>query len=429
LTNPEETQNPLSFSGLLFEPRPQGLSWNPFQQPNSPIASMDPNASFQSEEIAPLPPMLQIDPASEASQPPPGTPHYPPGTPLRPGTPAYPYHPYQEAEARYRQATAPVPVMTTAPHSSGKEIRINNPTEFDGNREHLNSFLQDCHLYLVLNHETYNEDDKKIIFVLSYMTKGTAKAWKEAFIQDIISGPTKSFGTYNDFLKNIEKSFAAADVEGDARAVLRQLRQGNGTVDDYISQFRILAGRAKITDETTLIEYFMEGLNVGILQKIFSQQTIPKKMNEWYEQSSKYDAQYRRIREILGRRRGTSSTTNTNQTKKTFVPRYTNNRETRDPNAMDVDKLTVEEREKHMKENRCFNCHKIGHRAKDCRSKKQGTSRQEEGSKPNDERAVVKYDGKKTANTTRALIRNLVADMEKEEKDKLFENMLEDQDF
>ena len=33
------------------------------------------------------------------------------------------------------------------------------------------------------------------------------------------------------------------------------------------------------------------------------------------------------------------------------------------------------------------------------------------------------------ANTARALIRNLILDMEKEEKDKLFENILKDQDF
>ena len=49
--------------------------------------------------------------------------------------------------------------------------------------------------------------------------------------------------------------------------------------------------------------------------------------------------------------------------------------------------------------------------------------------KPNDKQTLVKYEGKKTANTTRAMIRNLVAEMEKEEKDKLFENMMNDEDF
>ena len=375
------------------------------------------NTSME-EEIVPLP-IQQTELSPDAAYQQTET-RYQPGTPLRSGTP------YQQNDP-YRQTTIPVPVMTATPRTNGKEIRINNPTEFDGSREHLNAFIQDCHLYLALNEETYNDNDKRIIFILSYMTKGTAKAWKEAFVHDALSQDPPTFGTYKNFLEILKKAFAAADVEGDARASLRQLRQGNGTVDDYISQFRILAGRARISDNTTLIEYFMEGLNVGILQKIFSQSAIPKRIDEWYEQTSKYDAQYRRIKEILGRRRGVSTTTTTSQTKKTFTPRYTNT--SRDPNAMDVDKMTVEERKRHMEENRCFNCHKIGHRAKDCRQKKQGTSRQEEESKTNTERNLVKYDGKKTANTARALIRNLVAEMEKEEKDKLFEGILEDQDF
>ena len=67
---------------------------------------------------------------------------------------------------------------------------------------------------------------------------------------------------------------------------------------------------------------------------------------------------------------------------------------------MDVDKMTVEERDKHMKENHCFNCHRIGHRAKDCRQKKQGTLRQEEETKPNSKKALVKYDGRKTEYST-----------------------------
>ena len=113
-------------------------------------------------------------------------------------------------------APIPVPVMTMMSHSNGKAIWINNLTEFDGNREHLNSFLQDCHLYLALNSEIYNQDDKKIIFILSYMTKGTAKAWKEAFVQNVITRDPPTFGSYNEFLENVHKVFAATDIKGNA---------------------------------------------------------------------------------------------------------------------------------------------------------------------------------------------------------------------
>ena len=75
---------------------------------------------------------------------------------------------------------------------------------------------------------------------------------------------------------------------------------------------------------------------------------------------------------------------------------------------MDIDKMTVEEREKHMKENRCFNCHKIEHRAKDCCQKNQGesskTNTTNNETKTNSERSLIKYEGKKTANTARTSI-------------------------
>ena len=102
------------------------------------------------------------------------------------------------------------------------------------------------------------------------MTKEMVKAWKEAFVQDVITWKNITFGPYNTFLEKVHKSFAAADIKGDAWATLGELQQRNRTVDDYISQSRILPGRARITDNTTLIEYFIKELNVGILQKIFA---------------------------------------------------------------------------------------------------------------------------------------------------------------
>ena len=47
---------------------------------------------------------------------------------------------------------------------------------------------------------------------------------------------------------------------------------------------------------------------------------------------------------------------------KTYRPRP----QERDPDAMDGDKMATEEREKHYREGRCFNCHQIGHLARQC---------------------------------------------------------------
>ena len=130
---------------------------------------------------------------------------------------------------------------------------------------------------------------------------------------------------------------------------------------------------------------------------------MPTTVTEWYEQASKHDSHYRRVQEILGRRRGTSENAQTtNYQKKPFAPRYTQ----RDPNAMDVDRLSTNERTEHMAKGRCFGCHEIGHMVRDCPKREQ---------KPNH---------KKTAKTARAQIRNLIADMDEAEKEKLYEDFV-----
>ena len=121
-----------------------------------------------------------------------------------------------------------------------------------------------------------------------------------------MASATQDLGTLANFKDELKKAFFAADTEGDARAKLRQLRQGKNPVDEYVAEFRILAGKAKMKDDK---EYFMEGINMGILQKIFASETLPTTIQEWYEKASKHDTQHRRVQEILERRRGSSSTT------------------------------------------------------------------------------------------------------------------------
>src|SRR5277367_1517329 len=171
--------------------------------------------------------------------------------------------------------------------------------------------------------KTHTTPTRRRVFMLSYMTKGTALAWKEAWVTEKLVITKPDFGTLEAFTKELRGAFSAADTEGDARAKLRQLRQGKNSVDEYVAKFRILAGKEKMQDDKALMEYFMEGINTGILQNIFANETLPTTIQEWYEKASKHDAQYRRVKEILERRRGPSyNTSNTNQTKKTFVPRY-----------------------------------------------------------------------------------------------------------
>jgi hypothetical protein len=62
-------------------------------------------------------------------------------------------------------------------------IRLNTLTPFTGKRNEFVLFMQDIYIYLKVNQHIYDDDDKKISFILSYLTGGDAAIWKQQFIE------------------------------------------------------------------------------------------------------------------------------------------------------------------------------------------------------------------------------------------------------
>jgi hypothetical protein len=72
--------------------------------------------------------------------------------------------------------------ILTTPKASDK-IKLNTPTPFTGKRNKFVLFMQDIYIYLKVNQHIYDGNDKKISFILSYLTGGDAAIWKQQFIQ------------------------------------------------------------------------------------------------------------------------------------------------------------------------------------------------------------------------------------------------------
>ena len=72
-----------------------------------------------------------------------------------------------------------------APTFNGtKEIALNKPNSFNGDREKFKEFLRSVEVYMDVNHEVYRNDLIKIAFVLSFMNSGPAATWKYQFIDE-----------------------------------------------------------------------------------------------------------------------------------------------------------------------------------------------------------------------------------------------------
>ena len=67
-------------------------------------------------------------------------------------------------------------------------------------------WLNSVQVYLMVNNEVYNTDEKKIAFTLSFMKKRSAQTWATTFIRDSLNSKEKSFGEFIDFAKKFKKS-------------------------------------------------------------------------------------------------------------------------------------------------------------------------------------------------------------------------------
>ncbi|EPQ49732.1 hypothetical protein GLOTRDRAFT_134681 [Gloeophyllum trabeum ATCC 11539] len=173
----------------------------------------------------------------------------------------------------------------------------------------------------------------------------------------------------------------------------------------------MLTARCRITEDVSLIEYFQKRLQNKLVKKVYGMERLPKTIEEWYEATSRFDNQYQRARVVINRYKGVG------QTRNFITPKFT--RPSKDPNAMDVDCLSTSEREKYMKEGRCFTCGQTGHRAAD--------HKQDKGKQP-ERRPIrtteVKEDPYKGTSSV-AKIKAMMAELEENDKIKLLEEMAE----
>lgn len=264
------------------------------------------------------------------------------------------------------QAVAPAPLEPR--YERTPEMKLKMPPEFEGKQGEVVEWLQKCMLYLSIDEAAYNTDQKKIIFCLMLMNGGTSRAWARSFIEDTQAQAAKqglgtplNWGTWQDFSKQLTEAFDDVDAQASARVLLRSVRQGKRPVEEYITEFKSLISRCGITDYRIIADFFYEGLNRPLREKIFGMYPMPNDTNTLYTRAATLEQQW-----LLSKTYNGKGKTAYNPT---YKPRQHRTRE-RDPDAMDVDRMLPEEREKHYKEGQCFNCHQVGHLARQCPLKK-----------------------------------------------------------
>jgi len=262
--------------------------------------------------------------------------------------------------------------LGTETESKGKKVKLNLPKPFNGKHEKLKTFLQDSQMYLLINAEMYETDLKKIAFMLSLMEEGDAASWKQQLIEEtfdraILAGTDPNFGTIVNFIGALKDAFEPYDSEGNTLEEMKALRIGDVPIDEHIAKYKMLVTKAKLKEENpVVIDLFRESLSLSLQRRLLTLEKPPKTLKDWYEWASRLDNNYKRMQRILGRTNAWKS--RKKDKKKTEGRKW--NFSKKDPNTMDMDIMTVEKRERCMKNGLCFKCEKKGHLGRDCPPKK-----------------------------------------------------------
>jgi hypothetical protein len=145
---------------------------------------------------------------------------------------------------------------------ASEKIKLNPPTPFTGKQNEFIFFMQDVYIYLKVNRHLYNNDNKKISFILSYLTGGDAAIWKQQFIQTKIEEHEQdkteepNWGTYKSFVEALKKAFQPYDEPAEALEDMKKLHLGDNSIMEHNSRFRLLVSQTEMTDSPALIDLY-----------------------------------------------------------------------------------------------------------------------------------------------------------------------------
>ncbi|KAJ8482435.1 hypothetical protein ONZ51_g5342 [Trametes cubensis] len=133
------------------------------------------------------------------------------------------------------------------------------------------------------------------------------------------------------------------------------------SVNKFNVRFMHLALKGKILDSAAQLALYRNALPEYLLKKISMSYPPPTNIEEWMTRTKEIDHSYHLTENILANRRGRKA--KTSKTRKNIKMVNV------EDNSLDINKLSVKERQELQDKGLCFWCRKLGHISRDCPSK------------------------------------------------------------
>ena len=136
------------------------------------------------------------------------------------------------------QKPTPKPEPEPKEYVSFKELGLDKPSPFTGERAKIETFIQECRVYLQINKRLYMTDDSKVAFFLSLMKDKEALRWKQTYLKSITNQDGDiEFPPIKNFVDLFLDHFQPTNQIQDAAHAITMLKQGKKTAEEVIMEF------------------------------------------------------------------------------------------------------------------------------------------------------------------------------------------------
>ena len=271
-----------------------------------------------------------------------------------------------------------------------EKVKVREPDTFDGSDPRkLRDFLVSCNLHFCDRPHVFASDEKKIVFVLSYL-KGAAIGWFEPGLMD----PTNSahwMWDFPAFVNELESNFGPHDPVGDAEKALTELMmKDNWHIVKYNVEFWKLASKLDWNESALCARYFC-GLPLRLRTEVLRNGGKPSTLGALRLKAQDADEIYWMTKEETSNEtkpspkkdhKSSNSNPNPNPNSNShnsssrsgnpsgsdskFKSHKEKSKDSSNPKVGKNGKLTTDEWERRLKEGLCLYCGEKGHVAQDC---------------------------------------------------------------
>jgi Retrotransposon gag protein/Zinc knuckle len=284
----------------------------------------------------------------------------------RPASPTSPASPTAPVLADSRDPVTPVsaPVSagvlnasTTPVSASSRSDKLPDPPVFTGKRHELPEFLSKLQYKLEGNADRFPTSRSQFLYANSRLGGDAASLVRPLLDRDIDSLP--------QLLLFLESTYGDPNRQDTALAKLGNLRQGKEGFLPFFARFRRYASESGL-NEIGLIMQLKRSLSDDLRRAMIGVKT-PSSLTDYANLISTYDNDLR----YLPSRSSASRSSPTRSYASAASPARSNR--SKDPDAMDLDKIEKgyapvgsKERQRRIREGRCFKCGSKGHISPDC---------------------------------------------------------------